>query len=536
VQPDEDTITPFNNLLWTYSVGRPARQAVTGLLSRAFLREAVYIAANTLFDHWDYRNGARLATLFTDEFAKVLDRSEIGIWRKIRVSMPFVPKRDTPYWAGSTVKSPFKDRVGARYLFPDPARFDPVFTGDIPTHFGSVFPSGVKGGSAVINIGALPAAMRIMAQAPDGNFDTWWKSEPWGGSGYQLGQTFFATGMGLLTKGKYDAGLSVLTCTANRAFAPRLAAGELERAVGWVPSRLARVLEVEGASDLCQSLDRFANSLALTQHHAAAVHTRLLLPLMCGDIAQFEQYGRCLFKVPGERMWSRIDEPLAICIELNAKGYRTQAVELLAASTGALDDERERWRLMYDALPPSAAVSSGIGARVAEALAPAAATMRAYTNPTPKELTPSIPAVGDPASEGPELAPPPAKGWPKRRVNAWIEDAADDPDDEFDVLAEIGPPRDGAMGGPFAEPGDEHWQAGEVRLRITLSGIGAVVRPGWHEVTLRRVGGSDTVRFHVKSQVQETLQLALRIFLADKMLLIDEYSLNVAVASPSEVA
>ena len=193
---------------------------------------------------------------------------------------------------------------------------------------------------------------------------------------------------------------------------------------------------------------------------------------------------------------------------------------------------------MYEALPPSAAVSSGLGARVVEALAPAAATIRAYTNPTPKEPAPAaaVAAVGDPASEGPELAPSPAEGWPKRQVNAWIEDAAGDVEDEFDVLADIGPPRDGAMGGPFAEPGDEHWQTGEVRLRITLSGIGAVVRPGWHEVALRRVGRSDTVRFHVKSQVQETLQLTLRIFLADKMLLIDEYSLNIAVASRSEAA
>ena len=305
MQPDEDTTIPFSNPLWTYSIGRPARQALTGLLLRAFLREAVYVAASTLFDHWDYRNGIRLATLFTDEFARVLDRSEIGTWRKILRFDAFRPEAAWLLCGRLMGGNPRRGRVP----LPNSTRLGPMVKDDIPTNFGSVIPGGVKGGigkGGVINIGALPAAMRIMAQAPDGNFDTWWKSEPWQGSGYQLGQTFFATGMGLLEQGKYDAGLSVLTCTANRAFAPRLATDELERAVGYVPSRLARVLEVEGASDLSQSLDRFAHSLALTHHHAAAVHTRLLSPLMCGDIAQFEEYGRCLFDVAGERMWSRI--------------------------------------------------------------------------------------------------------------------------------------------------------------------------------------------------------------------------------------
>jgi hypothetical protein len=121
--------------------------------------------------------------------------------------------------------------------------------------------------------------------------------------------------------------------------------------------------------------------------------------------------------------------------------------------------------------------------------------------------------------------------WPQRKLNAWIEEPQEAPDDEFDLCADIGPPRQGAVGGDFVEPTEEQWEGrDEITVRLVASGLDAEVKPGWRDIKLRRSGKTDVARFRVKTPVVGTLNIHLRVYLADKMLLIDEHRLEIAIS------
>jgi len=93
------------------------------------------------------------------------------------------------------------------------------------------------------------------------------------------------------------------------------------------------------------------------------------------------------------------------------------------------------------------------------------------------------------------------------------------------------------MGRNFTEPAEEVWQGrDEITIRIVASGLDAVIRPGWYDLKLRRTGRTETARFRVKTTVVGLLKLDLRVYLAEKMLLIDEHRLEISVSSRLKVA
>jgi hypothetical protein len=531
-------------------ISQPARNALTSLLSRALLREGVYFAARTLFDRWQRPADSLLANAFTDAFSTVLDRDELSTWRHLR---------------------------------------------DI-----------VEANPAVTASAATPVIMRIAAQIPEmtGFADRF--ARVGATSREQLAGDLIAESDRLIGAERFDAGLAVLAGAAHRDLAGRSAFERVRRIVAGVTPRIARVHEPGIARQLSTMLDDFSATLAHNKHHAAAVHTRLLSPLICGDVERFSRLGRSLLDVPGERLFDKADEALAICIGLHDKGYRTQAIELLGAATGATELDAARWQSMYEALPEQVLLRTTIQDRVLYALSPPALAAPSepadvLINPTVRAprapLPPSQPRRGigagvgrsttispqskpaEPAAPSPERRlgagvggsttvsppskpaepvatspPPPAAAtefsprasitsgssadetdatepWPQRQLNAWIEEPQKAPDDEFDLCADIGPPREGAVGGDFVEPTEEQWEGrDEITVRLVASGLDAEVKPGWRDLKLRRSGKTDIARFRVKTPVVGTLSISLRVYLADKMLLIDEHRLEIVIS------
>jgi len=127
--------------------------------------------------------------------------------------------------------------------------------------------------------------------------------------------------------------------------------------------------------------------------------------------------------------------------------------------------------------------------------------------------------------------------WPGRKLNTWTEEPTDAADDEFDLCADIGPPRDSAVGADFKEPPAECWKdSAEINIRLVVSAMNAKFIPGWHDLKLRRTGRTATARFRVKTSVVGTITINLQVYLADKMLLIDEHRLDVAVSTRRKAA
>jgi len=196
--------------------------------------------------------------------------------------------------------------------------------------------------------------LRIASQAPQaveltefvlGNFDK---------PTYTFSADLIGVGQRLITQKRYDAGLAALVGAAHRDLAGRDGVTRVRDNMFRLTPRLARVLEGAIANHLARTLDYFAATLAQSSNYSGAVHVRLLAQLISGDVDRFKQFGRILFGIEGEALFKEPEEPVEISVDLFRKGYRTQAIELLVASTGAIDAESTRWQKMYEALPDNA--------------------------------------------------------------------------------------------------------------------------------------------------------------------------------------
>jgi len=455
-------------------ISHQAHNTLSILLSRALLREGIYFAARTLFDKWRQPADRQLADTFDKAFVNVLDRSELHTWRRLRNRLE-----------------------GSRDTMQNPAE-------------------------AVM--------LRVAAQAPQADELTWYIMEGSYETRDLLVNQLLSYGQHLIERERYDAGLAVLVGVATRDLGGVRAIRRVQDALGHVTPRIARVHERVVADQLVGSLDYFAATLARTRHYSGAVHMRLLARLIGGDIDRFKSFGLILFDVGGEKLFSEPELPLRICVELSERGYRTQATELLAATTGATEAEGMRWRQMYEALPDPVHLKALIPDRVFSA-----ASVSSVAEPL--KSGPAVPVGGAEVSPAIEVSDRSSLDWPRRQLNAWIDEPEDVPDDEFDLCADIGTPREGAMGRNFTEPAEEVWQGrDEITIRIVASGLDAVIRPGWYDLKLRRTGRTETARFRVKTTVVGLLKLDLRVYLAEKMLLIDEHRLEISVSSRLKVA
>jgi hypothetical protein len=196
-----------------------------------------------------------------------------------------------------------------------------------------------------------------------------------------------------------------------------------------------------------------------------------------------------------------------------------QALDLVAGVAPPTEAEQEQWKGVWD----DVAELSPLETIVLAASKPLAATLTADTGTEGMSVSAerAVPMQTEIAS-GPSAQ--------MRSVNAWLDDDANDGHEEFGLWANIGPQREGAMGGPFREP---DWEGREsVQVRLVLSGIDTTVKPGWHDVDLPKTGKTKDVMFRVSAPLAKTsVHLNLRVYTTREMLLLDEHRLQVAIAS-----
>jgi hypothetical protein len=433
-----------------------ASRPVKALATRGLKHEGLYLAANAWFDGWKEHATRVLGSSYFDALSRVLSPDELDTWQKLRELSE---------------------------------------------------QSGVD--TAILRVVALsPDAAELLEQGPaDASFR-------------RLGEELVWLGRRLIGREKYDAGLSVLACSAHSNFAGEQAIVPIEAAIARIPTRDRWDIGI--TKPIVTELGNSAMRLADTGHYGAAVHTRLMMPLLAGDQDDFEHLARCAIEVGYPNSAPDSNARMRLSKQLSGKGYCTQAVEMVAAGTGIAQGDQARWQQVYHAIkgPDQTTRTSRILTNLAK---PAVVFAGMDLTPvSPVDSTPST-GTGETAAEG-SIAPQ----GPPRRVNAWLSDAAEYPPNEFDVWVNIGPPREGAMGGDFR--GEPDWNGREfIDLRLVISGLNADVRPGWREVRLPRVGKTDDVSFRVKTEFVGKLRLWLRVYSARESLLLDEYELVIEV-------
>jgi hypothetical protein len=438
------------------------------------VREGLYIATKILFDGWNKQAGDALGSGFLDALSSVLDRNEYLTWQRL-VKFRNEPRSHESIWLQLAAQAPHSYEL--------------------------------------IDLSGRPVSYPHSQQA--------------------FGDEMVSTGMRLIESGKYDAGISVLTCSAGMEFAGTDAIDPVQNSILTLPSRVARV--PTSIEPVIKELGTATMLLASTGHFAAAIHTRLMMPLLNGDLPEFTRLGQRTLELGGLQLTSASGEPLGMSVRLNSKGYRAQAIELLIATTGIAPGDQTRWEDVYEGIK-ELAQPSGTSRFVTKLAAPAAAAVgfdlrptsdftsrleRAATRTDKPILTNGLESIRTNGLESSDAA------TPRRRVNAWLKEDETYPSDEFDVWVNIGPPREGAMGGDFKEP---NWIGREfIELRLVLSGLDAEIRPGWHHVTLPRVGATEDVAFRVKTSFVGNLDLWLRVYAAKEMMLLDEHNITISL-------
>jgi hypothetical protein len=476
------------NALRSLAVGfgsRPAWRALDSLTGHALIREGLFVAARTLVDRWEPSVQTELNDVFLKKLALFLDRDEIITWRELQSSF------------------------------------------------------------AEVNYLQWTVPLRVAVQAPHVHnlLGVGWQHRNL--SPNHLGLELLRVGNSLIAEGSFDAGLAALTGAAHRELAGLAAITAIQHVVSRLTPRKARIPERPIVDEFGHRLGDLAVWLADTGHHGAAVHAILLTPLMAGNLDAFQDFGRRILLSSPDPLLGPVQQPIELCLELHRAGYRTQAVELLAAATGVAESDKFQWRRQYENIADHYAnfrELHGIGGRGGSGvLAAAGRSLAKFAAPdvfgAAKEISIPLDLGPKPATAVPsekEAAPAESSVFPKRNVNAWIEEPDGAPRDEFDVCVNIGPDRPGAMGGPFAEP--DWGKRDYVDLRVTVSGFGAKVRPAWRTLRLARVGKSEEVRFRIKSSLSGMLTLYVRILLADEMLLIDEHKLTIETEPERQAA
>lgn len=349
-----------------------------------------------------------------------------------------------------------------------------------------------------------------------------------GSADRNLGRRLVRAGTELIDEGMFGAGLSFLSSAAYGGLAGRSAIPALRDAIAQAPQQDAKIVSGRKAQTVKRDLSIAATQLAATDHYVSALHANLLEPLLDGDNTRFALIGTRILRDAspysgGASITDRVDLALDLC----RKGYRSQAVDLVTASTDIPYVDQSGWRRMYLAMD-KAQRTSGARRLAARIVPPVATRMGLDLSPVPA----STPSAAPEASSA--TLDRTADGSSRRHVNCWIEESRDFPADEFDVGVNIGPRESGAQGGPFHEPdwnGREH-----VDLRIVLSGPDAQIRPAWRQLRLARTGKTEDVHFRVTSSVVGVLQLWLRVYAEETNTLLDEHQLRISIADSRQVA
>lgn len=350
---------------------------------------------------------------------------------------------------------------------------------------------------------------------------------PLGSADANLGQRLVMAGTELIDQGMFDAGLSFLSSAAYGGLAGRSAIPALRDAIAQAPQHDATIVSGENAQAVTRDLATAATRLAATDHYVSALHTNLLEPLLNGDNSRFVRIGTRILQDASPYSGGAITDTVDLALDLCRKGYRSQAVDLVTASTDIPYVDQPGWRRMYLAME-AAQQTSGARRLAARMVPPVATRMGLDLSPLPASAPPAAPG---PLSTAPDES---ADGAARRHVNCWIEESPDFPADEFDVGVNIGPRKSGAEGGPFREPdwnGREH-----IDLRIVLSGPDAKIRPAWQRLRLPRTGKTDDVRFRVTSSVVGILQLWVRVYAEETNTLLDEHQLRISIVGSRQVA
>jgi len=123
-----------------------------------------------------------------------------------------------------------------------------------------------------------------------------------------------------------------------------------------------------------------------------------------------------------------------------------------------------------------------------------------------------------------------------RRLNVWLEQA-ELPlvvDVKVEVRVDIGPPREGAIGGGPSPTFD--WRGVEyVDLIIALCGADVSVSPASHRVRLPRVGKSNEAQFDVTPRRAGAVELHVDVLRPGDFALLEEYRVSLEVME-AEVA
>lgn len=124
---------------------------------------------------------------------------------------------------------------------------------------------------------------------------------------------------------------------------------------------------------------------------------------------------------------------------------------------------------------------------------------------------------------------------PKRSLNAWIDDLAPVVARPFEIRINIGAPTPGtAASAAFYEP---DWRGvDEIDLIVMLSGANCEVDPAWQELTLKRTGDTDLLKFKVRASAAGSHEFTIRVYLAQQMIRMQSLSFAVSVAEMEAVS
>jgi hypothetical protein len=120
--------------------------------------------------------------------------------------------------------------------------------------------------------------------------------------------------------------------------------------------------------------------------------------------------------------------------------------------------------------------------------------------------------------------------YPKRNVNAWIDDPCPTAGRLFRISINIGVPKDSAAASvPFVVLA---WRGVDfIDLGIAVSSIDCDVVPSWRELRLPRTGGSETIVFEVTTNVAGAHEFSIRVFLLKQMIQLQSLTFTVTVAA-----